>query len=82
MHLGQFSYTNNASMGVFVIAIPHRCVADSCVISEAFDDQFYSSSGVGGEDEIPVFRIGIEESECAFPDRIYAMSCQSGWGGG
>lgn len=46
------------------------------MIAEALYYQLDGSSCIGHKDEVPVFRIGVEESKGPFPDGIHAVSGQ------
>ena len=62
-------------MRIPVVAIPYGRVAGGGVITNALDDHLDRGGGVGNEDQVELIRVGIEESKCAFPDGIDAVTC-------
>ena len=58
-----------------MIAVPHGCVAGGGVVANAFDRHLDRSSRIGDEDHIEFIRVGIEETEGAFANRIDAVTC-------
>jgi hypothetical protein len=62
--------TNYRSVSVLVIPIPQTHGLSICVTLQAFEKQFYSSSCVGGEDEVELVRISFHELQGTQPDRF------------
>lgn len=58
-----------------MIAIPDRCVAGGGVVANAFDRHLNRSSRIGDEHHIELIWVGIEEAECAFANRVDAVTC-------
>ena len=62
-------------MRVSVVAIPYWRVAGGGVIANAFDRHLNCSSRVGDEHHIKLIRVGVEEAEGAFANRVDTVTC-------
>lgn len=58
-----------------MIAVPYWCIAGGGVVTNAFDRHLNRSSRIGNEHHIELIRIGIEEAEGAFANRVDAVTC-------
>jgi hypothetical protein len=74
MHLGRFSNSYQRRVRVTVIPVPDGCVTRGGMVFEAVDDQFDGSGGVGGEDEVEVGGIGVEETKSALSNSVDPVS--------
>ena len=58
-----------------MVAIPYWRVAGGGVIANAFDRHLNRGSRIGDEDHIELIRVGIEEAQGAFANRVDAVTC-------
>lgn len=58
-----------------MVAVPYWRVAGGGVVANAFDRHLNRSSRIGDEDHIELIRVGIEEAEGAFANRVDAVAC-------
>lgn len=68
--------TNKTGVTVFVIAIPEARGAfatSSRLVGKSLCNQLDSSRSVLNEYEIKMLGIGVEESKCSEPDRLYTL---------
>ena len=58
-----------------MVAVPYRCIAGSGVVANAFDRHLNRGSRVGDEHHVELIRVGIEEAEGAFANRVDTVTC-------
>ena len=74
MKLRQLPNANQRCMRVSVVAVPDWCIASGRVIPNTLDRHLNSSSRIGDKNHVELIRVGIEEAEGAFANRIDTVS--------